>query len=424
MQSVLKNRIPQLFFYSTIILLPFQLGYHFWPPFSFVSGLRVDYLSPTLYVSDLAIGGFLLSVILEKLKNRPVKITIKNYLWPIVFLVVVISGILFSFNPLAGFYQLFKLIEFSLFAIFVAHSKDVQMKVVAYCFVIGSFVESILAIVQFYQQSSVGGLLYFLGERTFSSETPGIANASIFGSLVLRPYGTLPHPNVLAGYLLFCSVAFFFYRTLFVSQKEKVLLYSMLLLSAIGIVLAMSRTIWLLYVLIGMCLLIQSHFSFKKTWFFVAIGALVALLVGSMFGGRFAHVLTDESTTQRIDLAKAAFRMYHHSPLFGVGLNNFFNNLSYALPPRNLFLLQPVHNIFLLILAETGALGFSLVGIFIAKTYARILSQSKNHQFFFVLVSIAALGIGMIDHYFLTVQQGQLLLALLLGLMWNKTLKL
>ena len=51
-------------------------------------------------------------------------------------------------------------------------------------------------------QSSVGGIWYFMGERTFTSVTPGIANASLQGSLILRPYAAFPHPNVLAGFLV------------------------------------------------------------------------------------------------------------------------------------------------------------------------------------------------------------------------------
>src|SRR3989344_9415701 len=44
-----------LFFYLLILFLPTQLGRHFWPNFSFVSGIRIDYLSPTLYATDIFI---------------------------------------------------------------------------------------------------------------------------------------------------------------------------------------------------------------------------------------------------------------------------------------------------------------------------------------------------------------------------------
>ena len=56
-------------------------------------------------------------------------------------------------------------------------------------------------------QHSLGGIFWFLGERTFTVDTPGIARfplclPSFFGCIeFLRSYATFPHPNVLAGYL-------------------------------------------------------------------------------------------------------------------------------------------------------------------------------------------------------------------------------
>src|SRR5438105_4334390 len=44
------------FIFLLLFLLPTQLGKHFWPEFSFVQGLRIDYLSPTLYVTDMLVG--------------------------------------------------------------------------------------------------------------------------------------------------------------------------------------------------------------------------------------------------------------------------------------------------------------------------------------------------------------------------------
>ena len=36
-----------------ICSIPIQLGKHFWPASAFVSGIRVDYLSPTLFFTDI-----------------------------------------------------------------------------------------------------------------------------------------------------------------------------------------------------------------------------------------------------------------------------------------------------------------------------------------------------------------------------------
>ena len=62
-----KINLSAIFFYLLILFLPTQLGKHFWPNFSYVYGVRIDYLSPTLYFTDILIIGLFLSWILESL---------------------------------------------------------------------------------------------------------------------------------------------------------------------------------------------------------------------------------------------------------------------------------------------------------------------------------------------------------------------
>ena len=47
--SKLRNILLFLF----LLLIPTQLGRHFWPEWSYVLGIRVDYLSPVLYLVDI-----------------------------------------------------------------------------------------------------------------------------------------------------------------------------------------------------------------------------------------------------------------------------------------------------------------------------------------------------------------------------------
>jgi hypothetical protein len=51
----------QTIFLTLLLLLPTQLGLHFWPQWASVFGMRVDYLSPTIYLTDIII--FLLAII-------------------------------------------------------------------------------------------------------------------------------------------------------------------------------------------------------------------------------------------------------------------------------------------------------------------------------------------------------------------------
>ncbi len=110
----------------------------------------------------------------------------------------------------------------------------------------------------------------------------------------------------------------------------------------------------------------------------------------------------------REQLNGRAIEQFVHSPVWGTGLGtNPITN--YQLPMTNLknyaLAFQPVHNIYLLALAETGALGLlgvlGLLGLAIKTRPIPLLS-------IFIL--------GFFDHYFLTLQEGQLILALIIGL--------
>ena len=46
-------RTEKIALFLFLLAIPTQLGRHFWPEWSRVVGIRVDYLSPTLYLVDM-----------------------------------------------------------------------------------------------------------------------------------------------------------------------------------------------------------------------------------------------------------------------------------------------------------------------------------------------------------------------------------
>src|SRR3989344_1384663 len=178
---------PSLFlFYLLLFFLPTQLGKHFWADFSTIQGLRIDYLSPTLYLTDILIFAlFLLSV--KKLLPLLFKYK-KNMSLLFIFILSVFLGILNSKNPSAGTYGLIKVLEFIFLGTYIYFNKKaLSLKLIALAFSTGIIFESLLAALQYLNHGSFQGIFYFFGERNFNTNTPGIANASINGQLVLRP---------------------------------------------------------------------------------------------------------------------------------------------------------------------------------------------------------------------------------------------
>ena len=72
---------------------------------------------------------------------------------------------------------------------------------------------------------------------------------------------------------------------------------------------------------------------------------------------------------------------------------------------------QPVHNIYLLIAAETGLLGLMAFLFFLY-----LLIKKKPRLTIFCLLLVSFLIIGLFDHFFWTLQQGQMVFWLILGI--------
>lgn len=373
------KKINRLFFYLLVLFLPTQLGYHFWPSWSMVLGRRIDYLSPTLFFTDILIV-LLLIFWLRKL-----------LVWPTIFFIVLAGlNILFSFNQMVAIYHWIKFAEFILLGYYIIQAKP-NTQHVAYCLMLSVLYSSVIAIFQFVLQHSIGGLFWFLGERTFRVDTPGIAAIAIQGKEYLRAYATFPHPNVLGGFL-----AVLLPFIVQVSSKKKIFFWTTILFGSIALALTFSRSAWVVF-LLGIGWMI---FQKKRFLFFVLISCLL-FLVSFLFSS------LDESVVVRQRLNASAIFMFQSFPLFGVGLGNFLVALPDNLVSRSIYFLQPVHNIYLLLIAEIGVIG--VIGV--------LWVMRKRIKFTWPLIGLILLG--LVDHYPLTLQQGQLLLTLVIALSYR-----
>jgi hypothetical protein len=384
--------VHQLLFYLLLVLLPTQLGFHFWPDWALVLGRRVDYLSPTLYFTDILI--FLLLVSWNKISIS----------WKIVIPICIFAALntYFSISRPVAIYYWLKCIEFGLLGFYIIKAKP-AMSLVSSALSLAILYSSILAIWQFAIQHSIGGLFWFFGERTFSGDTSGIAQISL-GSLglKLRAYATFPHPNVLGGFLAIVL-------PLLVIQKKKVYLPA-IILGIIALVLSFSRAAWIVggigIVYSVLCMVYERKMKYTIRYTLYSILFVMSLLCIGVYVYFFPS-MSDESVVVRQQLNVSAIHIWKSHPLIGVGLGNFLVVLPDFLPSRVIYFLQPVHNIYLLLLSEIGVIGgIGVIGV-IWKIRKRVVCPLS-------LVSVFLLG--LVDHYFLTLQQGQLLLTIIISL--------
>ena len=395
-----------------------------------------------------------------KIKNEKFKITIKNLksqfqkpdFYLLLFIAISAISVKNSDNYLISWYQWAKLVEFVCFYWYL--SRYVFKKFGLYnsflaIFLSGIF-QAIVAIIQFLKQSSIG--LKYLDESVLNSDFSGVASFYISDTeKIIRAYGTTPHPNVLAVFLLL-SISAFYFIYLYSKDREQgtmniktwgrlapcssFLAYTLVLF---GFFLTFSRVIilsWGIVFLGGIMIhsirlrIILSrvermiyHKKYRrevKEIFLItlATASLFAILLWPEILSRLTIGGGDQAVELRSFYVKEALKT--NINIWGVGYGNFVSWLIKENSFLPAYAYQPVHNIYLLIYAETGLLGISVFLLFLFFLLKNSLKSSLLSTYP-LLLTTCFLFIGLFDHMFWTLQQGRLALWLLLALLtYNK----
>ncbi|MDP4030687.1 MAG: O-antigen ligase family protein, partial [Candidatus Beckwithbacteria bacterium] len=126
-----------------------------------------------------------------------------------------------------------------------------------------------------------------------------------------------------------------------------------------------------------------------------------------VMGKNLSFLAPETSFSRRSQLTNISLKMFQDRPLTGVGLNNFTVVMDrYGYVPAATRFLQPVHNIYLLILSETGLIG--TLGFLYLILQGLSLKAFKERPLWILLF------LGLFDHYPLTLQTGLLLFILTL----------
>ena len=407
-------------FFLLVFFLPTQLGFHFWPSWSSILGRHIDYLSPTVFFTDLLVFGMLIIWLLEtKLYNSFVTyFRTMNFKSKVIVLctgIFIWLNIVFAHNPSIAIIAWAKLFEYGVLCFYI-YQQRITWKDAIVPLAIGTMGISIIGISQYMAQRSIGGVLWFVGERTFMADTPGIARVTlchIFTSsceLHMRAYATFSHPNVLGGYLAIILPLLFL--ALMEKKYDRLMrgIYcTSLTLGIVALVVSFSRSAWLV-----------SAFGFVSVYFLKqkSIGLrfpiILALSLIVLLGFLVAPI-QDESVVVRQKLNMAALSIWQQSPFVGIGLNNFLFGLSPTLRTGQVYILQPVHNIYLLTLAQIGIIGWGFVlgylVLFMQSVRGYVRTVTPLH-----ISLLSLLMLGLVDHYLFTLQQGQLLFSLIIAM--------
>ncbi len=388
-------------------LLSTQLGKHFFFPFSYLSGIRIDYLAPTLFLTDI-LTVFLLAIFLfQHIKDiKKIHLPQKKIVL-LIFAILLLLGAnyLFALSKPLWCYRFARVVQVVFLFYFFRKNGNrewVFSSIVLGLF-FGAFIELILSISQLSLRHSLQGFWYFFGERQFSIFTPGIAKARMLGVEFLRPYGTFSHPNSMGGFYLLTY-------TFILTQKKITNTFfkgALLSFSSLLVLVSFSRTAVVVYVLINLIYFFGKNIDCRPcTVSKVFLSLFLLFLVFNVKGDQF-------SFQKRLTFLDNSIEIIKTHPMTGVGMGSYLIAQNKFPQQYSIFFEQPVHNIFFLAAAELGV-PFSL--LLFSLIYESLRGFLRKLPFFLPLLCV--LITGSIDHYWITLQQNALLLTVIFGILY------
>lgn len=392
----MSSKLHKIIFVLLILLFPSQLNYFFWPDFSFVNGVRVDYLAPAIYFLDFLIILFIAT-------SKADVFTKINKKFVIVFLLIFLINTIFSLSPLVTVYRFARIALFILLGLSIffddQNHKFFKSALRNYLPVTLLWL-LILSLLQFTAGKSVGGLFYFLGERSFNISSPSISQTVYFGNVFLSPYATLPHPNVL--------MAIFFGTFLALTKINKNRYLSVLIFLFCTTIFLLTQTYYVF--LIGLFLFLNKVFLKIKTEVVIILSVLIFAFLPQLVSYDLAESMAfPPSVAERALLLTESTKIILEYPIIGVGLGNHLTKVgadsTYSIPHLfERYWLQPVHNVWFLLASELGLVVIALL-IFLTAKFLR-KRDGVGLLILFVLLT------SLLDHFWITLYQPLLFLAL------------
>lgn len=412
-------KVCRFCFYAFVFLLPLQINVVVYATPIFESGNFNQITSFFLYITDfLFLTAFIcwgISIFRNEYKEKITYGKTVIAILMVLFLIIAEISVLFAKDQWLSFAYVLRFVELVLMYFFVIN-KTVKIDTIINVFIASVSLQALLAVVQYLYQGSVG--FFFFGEPHISASIPGVAKIQLDETTIMRPYGTLPHPNILAGYLL-AGILFAYHR---IRQKEYIA-YPLLILMSAALVLAFSRGAFLalLVAFLVYISLKESRISLKYILFALSIIIFFVVLFNLEQSIITRLLLMDDSgLSERVFYFNISKQVMYTLPL-GIGLGNFTllmsDFTSAKLAPWDF---QPVHNIYMLITNEMGIFGFVIFvllllsfAVFIFLAMKKATGYRRNLGAILISILTAFCIIGLFDHYLVSLYHGQAILFLM-----------
>jgi len=430
----------QYLLWIILFVLPWQTRYLIKPVY--FEDSFIEYASTSVYLTDLLIIALLIIWLPLLIRKKKFNFGPKFLFWSLaVFITWIWISIIWASNINADCWlSIWTATKFTLFSFFylylINNVKNLKELILPIGW--GVIFQSTLALCQYFSNSSLG--MKWIGESVLDPEVSGIPVVIIESIRRLRAHGSLPHANILGGFL---AIALIILSAGFYSLKKYWRHYFVLaacILGGWGLLLSFSRSAWLIYLLavllLGIWMWLRRPKRFKAAIFYNLLMALaIAILAISQYKAviprfDFNQPLEQISVTSRLQQWDDFKRIYPKYPILGIGIGQYIpylqelnkenqgwhyrNNLRGWVynPDNKVSTYEPIHNIFLLILAELGIIGLIIFMLIIISALCLVINVVRYKPLLggtIFLAWSAILLLGLTDHYVWTLQQGRLL---------------
>jgi len=316
------------------------------------------------------------------------------------------------------------ILVFGILLFYVVKNTDfVKAKLVIKYFIAGLIAPSLLAIWQFFTQSTFADK--YLGLAYHASNILGDSVVETASGRFLRAYGSFDHPNILGG-MMALGIILVLYFSLRKEIKRNERLFYLISFSVfyLALLVSFSRAAWL-------ALLVSTPLIFLSAWrrgkfqkklitlFIILIVGISVVVINpsrELFLGRTQtdSRLEIKSIDERELYLEQAKEVITRNPFIGTGVGNYILELQKIIPGQASWYYQPVHNYWLLAWAEIGVFGLIAIILF---WLAMFKTGFKNGLWPIVL----ALGVfSLLDHWLWDQTLGILVFFAITGLIFRE----
>lgn len=353
--SVLSRDVKRFFLTFFVFSIPICVGKSFFYQ-AYAGG--VHEISINLIDIFLVILYFLWGV--ELLSKRDIKINFfpQTTIPALFFIGISLLSISKSKHIDLSLFELIRMIKVFLIYFYIANNIRTKrdIKYVLIFLLLGVFCQSLIAVYQKFTDTSLG--LGLFGETELIKQHLGYG-------LVSRVGGTIGISNALATYLILLlplSLTLLFIQ---LPKIYKALSLIVLISGTIALIFTLSRGAWVSFV-ISIFLVYIAILSKKqmriKSFAKICLSIIILLALITSLSGPIVSRFTSydyESAYSRIPMMRDAWEVIKANPILGIGLNNYSAViLKYdVIGIHRSWQPTVVHNIYLLIAAETGIFG-------------------------------------------------------------------